>query len=197
MAIKFFFSFRQFKEELKILQKHSKKEDSLTSNIQHDVAEFITLLLEYLKNEITSQHNIQIPSNDRCYSIKDNTFEEVFNCDLNVPYECSNCKHIRRNKVHSIMLYCELSRSKIKNCELSDLLKNTHSLPDEGQPLNCSECCNTVYHEEKRKTILNFPDILIVQLQRYDTSENGISEKREDAVVSSELLDLEFLSRYE
>ena len=175
---------------MSILPRKDRKDPPFSTNIQHDVAEFLTVFFEFLDVELQKLFTNKVV--DHTYILEKDFVTKNLTIDFCEVYKCSKCLTNRYKLDKHTMLEVDIRSITNKSCavhNLHDLISNMSNREDVLK-LECTKCRLKNDHVKTKLLISNTPSILIVQLQRYDVDRQGIAIKRNDNVYAPENLDM-------
>ena len=186
-------------EKLRLLVATASEKLTMASGAQQDMLEFLNLMLREMEKELTALG-------------LSNTVMEHFKMRDKIVKKflhgqgagvCPNCHHIPAEQYDNFsVLRLPVPRRSRQTSSLSQLISKQYS-EEEQQPMKCPTCCR---HEEycpltgkctprsytQQRVLIKSPDILIIQLMRFDAN-NKLSTK----VNAEEVLILPGGERYQ
>lgn len=116
-----------------------------------------------------------------------NPIDDFFLLHMKEHYYCQSCSNHRERDVDNLMLYVDLPIHETGTVDLAQAI--VKSMDVEERSLACSKC--KYGKHDVSTTFRNCPSILIVQINRYGMTSDGIVEKVNTAVEVPEQLILE------
>lgn len=162
-------------------------------NYQHDVDEFLEIILNKISEELCKELNIRIEGDvknelDKVYLLSLKSWEKSFKKDYSFITElfygqyyseiiCLNCNHKTCSYDPFMILELELKYDNILDC-----IKEHTSFEEDIDDYKCEECEKK--NIKKRLNIIKLPKILLITLKRYN---NRICKLSNDININTDL----------